>query len=91
MVKSVIVHINNITQTENHQSACELFRSYSYDPNQKRSSTGFKSVDTALFILSLKITIKKNPRSTKLHIATIFNRFMTGGNKRVYILKQTCT
>ena len=32
----------------------------------------------------------KNLRGTKDHIATIFNLFMPGGNKRACILKQTC-
>ena len=43
---------------------------------KKKSTTGF---DKGPFILSL------NPQSTKNHIARIFNHFMPGGNKRVYI------
>ena len=69
---SVIIHENNITQTDDHQSACELFRSCSYDPNQKRSTTGFDKGPN-------------NPQSTKNHIVAIFNPFMPGSNKRAYI------
>ena len=32
---------------------------------------------------------RKDPQGTKYHIATIFNPFMAGGNKRECILKQT--
>ena len=35
---SVIIHENNITQTDDHQSVCELFRSCWYDPNLKKGS-----------------------------------------------------
>ena len=36
IIISVIIHKNKITQTDDHQSACELFRSCSYDPNKKK-------------------------------------------------------
>ena len=85
------VYKNNITQTDDHQSTCELVRSYSYDPEQNRSTAGFQTFDTRPFILSLKRTTKKNPQSTKDHIAKIFNPFMLGGNKRAYILKRSCS
>ena len=35
---SVIIHKNNITQTDDRQFACELFRSCSYDPNLKKGA-----------------------------------------------------
>ena len=47
----LIVHKYNITQTDDHQSAC--------DQNQYRSTTGFQTFDTVPFILSLKRTTKK--------------------------------
>ena len=78
----MIVHANNITQTDDRQSACELFRSWSYDSNQNRSTAGLQSFDTGPFILSLKKITKKI--HTKDHAATIFIPFMTDGNKRVY-------
>ena len=74
------VHKSNIALTDDHQSAYGLFSSYSYDPKQNRSTAGFQTFDTGPFILSLK-------RTTKAHIAKIFNPFMLGGNKRAYILK----
>ena len=55
----MIVHKNSITQIDNHQSLCELFRTCSYDPNQHRGETGLQSFDTGLLILSLKTTTKK--------------------------------
>ena len=54
-----IFYKNNITQTDDHQSACELIRSYSYDPKQNRSTTGFQTFDTGLFIHSLKTGLSK--------------------------------
>ena len=52
---------------------------------KKRSTTGFQTIGKGPFILSLKRTTKKNPQSTKNHIATIFNPFMPGDNKRAYL------
>ena len=60
---SMIIHKNNITQTDDHKSACELFRSCSYDPNQKRSTTGF---DKGPFVLSLKGTNKAIREALKI-------------------------
>ena len=82
----MVVHWNNITQTDDHHSTCELFWS-SYDPNQNRSKTVFQTFDIGLFILSFKRTTKRNPQSTKDDIATILNPFMPGDNKKAYILK----
>ena len=56
---SVIVQKNNNSQTDDHQSGCELFWNYSYDPNQERSTTGFQTFDTGTFVLSLMRTNKK--------------------------------
>ena len=80
VMTSVIVHKNNITQTEDHQSACELIQSCLYDPNQNRSSTGFQTLDKVLFILSLKRTIKKNCKALKiilLQYLTVLCRLVT--------------
>ena len=84
------VHKNNSTQTDYQQYPCELFRSCFYDPNKKRNTTGFQTFDTGPLLHSLGRTTKKNLQNTKDHIATFFNPFMLGGNKRAYILKQTC-
>ena len=59
VIISVIIHKNNITQTHDHRSVYELFRSYSYDPKQNRSTAQFQTFDTASFILSLERTSKK--------------------------------
>ena len=67
----MIVHKNDITQMDDHQSLCELFQTCSYDPNQNRSTTGFQSLDTGLLILSLKTTTKK----------TLSCRVVTKGHK----------
>ena len=41
LIVSVIAHKYNITETDDYQSACELFQSCFYDQNQNRSTTGF--------------------------------------------------
>ena len=87
---SVIVHKDNVTQTDDHQFPCELFQIYSYGPKQNRSTAGFQTFDTGPFILSLKRTTKKSA-STKDHVAKIFNLFVPDCTKRAYILKQTCS
>ena len=48
---SAIVHKNNITKTDDRQSACKLFRIYWYDPKQNKSTTGFQTFDTCPFVL----------------------------------------
>ena len=45
---------NSIRQTDNPQSVCELFRSYSYDPKQNRGTAEFQTFDIGPHILSLK-------------------------------------
>ena len=52
---SVIIHKNNITQTDDHQSTCDLFDSACMIQTKKRSTTGFEK---GPFILSLKRTTK---------------------------------
>ena len=89
----MIVHKNDIMQTDNHQFPCELFRNCLYDSNQNKSTTGFQTFDTEPFLLSLQRTIKKIHKALKInHIAITFDPFMPGVNKKTYILiKQTCS
>ena len=86
-----MVHKKYTTQTEDHQSACvcELFRSCLYDPNQDGSTTRFQTLDTGLFILSLKRTTKKIHKTILLLLFS--NPFMPGDIMKTYILKQTCS
>ena len=63
---SVIVHKNNITQTDDHESACELFLSYSYDLKLNWSTTGLQTFDIGPFIHSLKRTTKKPRKALKI-------------------------
>ena len=83
---SVSVHKNNITQTDNCQFTCEIFRSCLYDLNQSRSTAGFQTFDTGPFLLLLQKTIKKIHKALK-----IFDPLLPGVNKRAYIHKQTCS
>ena len=83
---SVSVHKSNITQTDNYQFTCEIFRSCLYDLNQSRSTAGFQTFDTGPFLLLLQKTIKKIHKALK-----IFDPLLPGVNKRAYIHKQTCS
>ena len=83
LINPVIVYKNNITQTEDHQSACEVFQRCSYDPNQYRSSTGCQTFDTDPSILSLKRTIKNPHKALKiilLQFVTVSCRVVTKGH-----------
>ena len=62
-ITSVILHKNNITQTDDNQSACELFRSCLCNSNQKICTAGF---DKSPFILSLKRTTKTIRKTLKI-------------------------
>ena len=62
----MIVHKDNITQTDDHQFPYELFRSYSYDPYQNRSTLGFRTFDAGSFLLPLKKTITKFHKALKI-------------------------
>ena len=66
VMRSVIVHKNNVTQTDDHQSECEFFWSCSYDPNQNKRTIGFQLFDTGLFIISLKTSTKKIRKALKI-------------------------
>ena len=65
---SVIVHKNNITQTDDHESACELFRSYSYDLKQNWSTAGLQTFDIGPFTHSHKRTTKKIRKALKIKL-----------------------
>ena len=60
---SVIIHKNNITQTDDHQSTCELFDSARMIQTKKKSPTRF---DKGPFILSLKRTTKTIRKALKI-------------------------
>ena len=60
---SVFIHKNNITQTDDHQSTCELFDFARMIQTKKRSPTGF---DKGPFILSLKRTTKTICKALKI-------------------------
>ena len=97
IIISVIIHKNNITQTDNHQSTCELFWSCSDDPNQNEAARmiqtkigaqqDFKHLIQVCLYFHSREPLKKL-QSCKDHIATIFNPFMPRGNKKAYTLKQ---
>ena len=66
VIISVIIYKNNITQNDDHQFPCELFRSNLYNPNHNRSTTGFQTFDTSPFLLLIQRTIKKISKSLKI-------------------------
>ena len=68
-----------IITDDQHQSTCESFQSYLNDSNQNRRTKGFQTFDIDHLYLREPL---KNMQSTKDLIATIFNPFMMGGNKR---------
>ena len=88
VIVSLIVRKKSITKTDDYRSACELFRSCSYDPNQIMSATRFQTFDTGPLILSPKRTIKKTHKALKITSLQFLTLFTPGVNKRAYILKQ---
>ena len=83
VITSMILHKNNITETDDYQFRCEIFWSCSFDANQDRSTTGFQTFDTGQFLLSLQRTIKKFRKVLKiilLQFLTLSCRVVTKGH-----------
>ena len=87
----VIIHKNNIAQTRTnwgHQSACDNSEASRMIQTKIGAQQNFKHlIQVHLYFHSREPL--KNPQNTKDHIATTFNRFIPGGNRRVYLLNKS--
>ena len=75
---SVIIHKTIITQTDDHQSTCDLFDSACMIQTKKGAQQDLIKVH--LYFHSREL-LKQSARNKNL-IATIFNSFMPGGRHK---------
>ena len=62
----MIVHKNNVPQTDDQQFLRELFQNCFHDSNQKRNTTGSQTFDAGSLLLSLQSVTKKIRKALKI-------------------------
>ena len=62
----MIVHKNNVPQTDDQQFLRELFQNCLHNSNQKRNTTGSQTFDAGSLLLSLQSATKKIRKALKI-------------------------